>query len=131
MFASFGQCTLIVLNQHATPKEAATAAPVAKSSGIDLSKVTQANNLLPPGAWLTLDDALLYSKQGCKVLLVVVAFDALEVALNPLYLVGVNRLFEKLFEWKNQAPGADRELHLVTLGPALTTYVITDQRSQG
>ncbi|KDO29903.1 hypothetical protein SPRG_04969 [Saprolegnia parasitica CBS 223.65] len=130
-FASFGHCTLIVLNQHATPKEAATAAPVAKPSGIDISKVTQANNLLPPGAWLTLDDALLYSKQGCKVLLVVVAFDALEVALNPLYLVGVNRLFEKLFEWKNQVPGADRELHLVTLGPALTTYVITDQRSQG
>ncbi|OQR90630.1 hypothetical protein ACHHYP_05366 [Achlya hypogyna] len=129
-FVSFGQCSVVVLNQHLNPVTKNTATTKTASAGIDLSKVTQANNLLPPGAWLALDDALMYMKQSGKALYVFLAFDMLEYALNPLYLVGVNRLLEKTFEWKNQAVD-ERRLQFVTLGPSFATYSVMDQRSQG
>ncbi|OQS05373.1 hypothetical protein THRCLA_02482 [Thraustotheca clavata] len=127
-FVSYGLCTIISLNQNFSP--IAKEAPTSKSAGIDLTKVTQANNLMPPGSWLVLDDALMYMKQESKILFASLCFDLLELTLNPIYLIGINRFFEKIFDWKNQAVD-QRELHIVTLGQTYATYTITDQRSGG
>ncbi|KAF0686609.1 Aste57867_21614 [Aphanomyces stellatus] len=147
-FVPFGATTLVVLNKNLTPVAADDALAddgpkktkkgkakiekrnSTKTTGIDLTKVAQANNLLPPAAWLVLDDAIIATKATeCKLMVVVVCVDLIEVSMASMFLTGVTRLLEKLFDWKNQRLN-DRDV--VVLMQSTTTndaYDVTDQRS--
>ncbi|CAK4974390.1 unnamed protein product [Aphanomyces euteiches] len=120
-FVQYGQCTFVLLNKtlnHVAispveQQKKLTKRNSTKTAGIDLTKVAQANNLLPPASWLVLDDALIAAKTDTKLLSIVLCVDLLEASMASLYLIGVTRLMEKVFDWKNQ------NLYERQLGPIL------------
>ncbi|ETV84523.1 hypothetical protein H257_03703 [Aphanomyces astaci] len=143
-FVQYGHCTLAILNKNLNPpvvddpppssSTTTSKKPMAKrnstkSAGIDLTKVAQANNLLPPAAWLVLDDAIIGAKHNCKLMCVVVCCDLLEASMASIFLIGVTRLLEKVFDWKNQRLN-DRNVAILMQSTTTTdTYIVTDQRS--
>ncbi|RHY18648.1 hypothetical protein DYB25_002263 [Aphanomyces astaci] len=62
---------------------------------------------------------------------VVVCCDLLEASMASIFLIGVTRLLEKVFDWKNQRLN-DRDVAILMQSTTTTdTYIVTDQRSHG
>ncbi|RLO00827.1 hypothetical protein DYB28_007420, partial [Aphanomyces astaci] len=60
---------------------------------------------------------------------VVVCCDLLEASMASIFLIGVTRLLEKVFDWKNQRLN-DRDVAILMQSTTTTdTYIVTDQRS--
>ncbi|CAK4189230.1 unnamed protein product [Aphanomyces euteiches] len=136
-FVQYGQCTFVLLNKtlnHVAispveQQKKLTKRNSTKTAGIDLTKVAQANNLLPPASWLVLDDALIAAKTDTKLLSIVLCVDLLEASMASLYLIGVTRLMEKVFDWKNQNLYERQVCILMQSSTTNDIYNVTDQRS--